>query len=158
MLSIDQALPGKAAGVQVSTSSGLVGDVVNTRIRGAASISSGSHDGLIASFYHAKKTLYKMKSIKLIAPVFLKISSFYLILFVFGSCKKSGDTPPDNTIPRVFIDSLKILTSNIPAAMYTDLAFVDLTTGFSISQWQIIKASDGGYNRTSVVRHFIFNC
>ncbi|MBC7866282.1 MAG: SusC/RagA family TonB-linked outer membrane protein [Gloeobacteraceae cyanobacterium ES-bin-316] len=42
VLSLDQALAGKAAGVQVNTSSGLVGDVVNIRIRGAASISSGS--------------------------------------------------------------------------------------------------------------------
>jgi TonB-linked SusC/RagA family outer membrane protein len=42
VLSFDQALTGKAAGVQVNTSSGLVGDDVIIRIRGAASISSGS--------------------------------------------------------------------------------------------------------------------
>lgn len=42
VLSFDQALAGKAAGVQINTSSGLVGDNVNIRIRGAASISSGS--------------------------------------------------------------------------------------------------------------------
>ncbi|MCS3799779.1 SusC/RagA family TonB-linked outer membrane protein [Niastella sp. OAS944] len=40
--SFDQALTGKAAGVLVNTSSGLVGDDVIIRIRGAASISSGS--------------------------------------------------------------------------------------------------------------------
>jgi TonB-dependent starch-binding outer membrane protein SusC len=40
--SFDQALTGKAAGVMVNTSSGLVGDDVIIRIRGAASISSGS--------------------------------------------------------------------------------------------------------------------
>lgn len=42
VLSFDQALTGKAAGVQINTSSGLIGDVVNIRVRGAASISSGS--------------------------------------------------------------------------------------------------------------------
>lgn len=41
-LSFDQALAGKAAGVQVSTSSGLIGAPVNIRVRGASSISSGS--------------------------------------------------------------------------------------------------------------------
>jgi TonB-linked SusC/RagA family outer membrane protein len=40
--SFDQALTGKVAGVQINTSSGLIGDEVTIRIRGAASISSGS--------------------------------------------------------------------------------------------------------------------
>jgi len=42
VLSFDQALTGKASGVQINTSSGLVGDNVIIRVRGAASISSGS--------------------------------------------------------------------------------------------------------------------
>jgi len=42
VLSFDQALAGKAAGVQINTSSGLVGDNVLIRIRGAASLTSGS--------------------------------------------------------------------------------------------------------------------
>jgi TonB-dependent starch-binding outer membrane protein SusC len=42
VLSFDQALTGKAAGVQVNTASGLVGDNVTIRIRGAASITSGA--------------------------------------------------------------------------------------------------------------------
>jgi TonB-linked SusC/RagA family outer membrane protein len=41
-LSFDQALTGKAAGVQIGTSSGLIGDNVIIRIRGAASISTNS--------------------------------------------------------------------------------------------------------------------
>ncbi|WP_207512165.1 SusC/RagA family TonB-linked outer membrane protein [Longitalea luteola] len=41
--SFDQALTGKAAGVQVNTSSGLIGDHVIIRIRGGASVSSGSN-------------------------------------------------------------------------------------------------------------------
>ncbi|WP_205509480.1 SusC/RagA family TonB-linked outer membrane protein [Longitalea arenae] len=40
--SFDQALTGKAAGVLVNTASGAIGDEVTIRIRGAASISSGS--------------------------------------------------------------------------------------------------------------------
>lgn len=40
--SFDQALTGKAAGVLVNTASGAIGDDVTIRIRGAASISSGS--------------------------------------------------------------------------------------------------------------------
>jgi TonB-linked SusC/RagA family outer membrane protein len=40
--SFDQALTGKAAGLQVNTSSGLIGDNVIIRIRGAASLGSSS--------------------------------------------------------------------------------------------------------------------
>lgn len=47
VLSMDQALTGKASGVQINTSSGLVGDNVIIRIRGAASISSGSQPLII---------------------------------------------------------------------------------------------------------------
>ena len=42
VMSFDQALTGKAAGVQINTSSGLVGDNVIIRIRGAASLSNSS--------------------------------------------------------------------------------------------------------------------
>lgn len=42
VLSFDQALTAKAAGVNINTSSGLIGDNVFIRIRGASSISSGS--------------------------------------------------------------------------------------------------------------------
>lgn len=45
--SFDQALTGKAAGLQINTSSGLVGDNVVIRIRGAASINSGSQPLII---------------------------------------------------------------------------------------------------------------
>ncbi|HMP91324.1 MAG TPA: TonB-dependent receptor [Phnomibacter sp.] len=47
VLSVDQALTGKAAGVLVNTSSGLVGDNVIIRVRGASSISSGSQPLII---------------------------------------------------------------------------------------------------------------
>lgn len=47
VLSFDQALTAKAAGVQINTASGLIGDNVNIRIRGAASISSGSQPLII---------------------------------------------------------------------------------------------------------------
>ena len=40
--SFDQALTGKAAGVQDNTSSGLVGDAVIIRVRGASSIGNSS--------------------------------------------------------------------------------------------------------------------
>jgi TonB-linked SusC/RagA family outer membrane protein len=47
VLSFDQALTGKAAGVQINTSSGLVGDVVNIRVRGAASLNNSSQPLII---------------------------------------------------------------------------------------------------------------
>ena len=47
IFSFDQALTGKAAGVQINTSSGLIGDNVIIRVRGAASISSGSQPLII---------------------------------------------------------------------------------------------------------------
>ncbi|NLU95752.1 SusC/RagA family TonB-linked outer membrane protein [Chitinophaga sp. Ak27] len=40
--SFDQALTGRAAGVSISTGSGVLGDVVNIRIRGVSSISNSS--------------------------------------------------------------------------------------------------------------------
>jgi len=43
VLSFDQALTGKAAGVLVNTSSGLVGDDVIIRVRGGASVSTGGY-------------------------------------------------------------------------------------------------------------------
>lgn len=47
VLSFDQALTGKAAGVQINTSSGLVGDAVLIRVRGAASIGNSSQPLII---------------------------------------------------------------------------------------------------------------
>jgi TonB-linked SusC/RagA family outer membrane protein len=54
VLSFDQALTGKAAGVQINTSSGLVGDNVVIRVRGTGSISSNTQpliviDGVIVT-------------------------------------------------------------------------------------------------------------
>ncbi len=45
--SFDQALTGKAAGVQINTSSGLVGDNVIIRVRGAASLGNSSQPLII---------------------------------------------------------------------------------------------------------------
>jgi TonB-linked SusC/RagA family outer membrane protein len=45
--SFDQALTGKAAGLMIGTASGLIGDNVIMRLRGAASISSGSQPLII---------------------------------------------------------------------------------------------------------------
>jgi Photosynthesis system II assembly factor YCF48 len=88
-----------------------------------------------------------MKNIKVIFKIVLKVCC---ISFVIVSCKKADNLPPNENIPNLSIDSLKILTSNIPTAMYEDLTFVNLTTGFAISQGQIIKTTDGGYSWTSI--------
>ena len=50
-------------------------------------------------------------------------------------------------IPDLSIDSLKILLTNIPDGLYTDLTFVNDTVGYAISNFgKIIKTANGGYN------------
>jgi photosystem II stability/assembly factor-like uncharacterized protein len=62
-----------------------------------------------------------------------------------ASCEKSGEIPTD--FPNLSIDSLNILQTNIPGGLYTDLTFINETTGFAISNFGvIIKTRDGGYN------------
>ncbi len=49
--------------------------------------------------------------------------------------------------PNLSIDSLKMLQTNIPDGLYTDLTFINETTGFAISNFgTIIKTTDGGHN------------
>jgi hypothetical protein len=75
----------------------------------------------------------------------IKIIAFFCPLFLLASCEKGDDLQPD--YPNLSIDSLKIMQTNIPGARYTDLTFVNETTGFSISNFgDIIKTTDGGYN------------
>ena len=61
------------------------------------------------------------------------------------ACKKENDNPKiDNINPRLTLDSLEILVSNIPNAIYSDLTFINEVTGFAISQGFIEKTTDGG--------------
>ena len=78
-----------------------------------------------------------MKAQKLIALIGL--------LSFLVSCEKDGEIPTD--FPNLSIDSLKILQTNIPGGLYTDLTFINETVGFAISNFgAIIKTTDGGYN------------
>ncbi len=66
-------------------------------------------------------------------------------LFLLASCEKDGGIPEE--IPDLSIDSLKIIQTNIPDGLYTDLTFINETTGFAISNFgAIIKTTDGGSN------------
>jgi hypothetical protein len=65
------------------------------------------------------------------------------IVFLLSSCEKN-DTPAN--FPNLSIDSLKILQTNIPGGLYTDLTFINEKTGFAISNFgAIIKTTDGGF-------------
>jgi len=73
------------------------------------------------------------------------IIAFIGLLFFLASCEKNGETPTN--FPNLSIDSLKILQTNIPGGLYTDLTFINETTGFAVSNFGvIIKTTDGGYN------------
>lgn len=75
---------------------------------------------------------------------------FYLILLlVFVACKKNDISAPSNG-NNLSLDSLKTLPSNIPSASYSDLTFINETTGFAITQGFIVKTNDGGSTWTSI--------
>ena len=70
------------------------------------------------------------------------IIAFVSILFLLASCEKDAEIP---TVPDLSIDSLRILQTNIPGGLYTDLTFVNGTIGFAISNFgDIVKTTDGG--------------
>jgi len=49
--------------------------------------------------------------------------------------------------PNLSIDSLKMLQTDIPGGLYTDLTFINETTGFAVSNFGvIIKTADCGRN------------
>ena len=73
------------------------------------------------------------------------IIAFIIPLFLLASSEKDGEIPTD--FPYLSIDSLKILQTNIPGGLYTDLTFINENVGFAISNFgAIIKTTDGGYN------------
>jgi len=60
-------------------------------------------------------------------------------------CEKANEMP--EVTPDLSVDSLKILQTNIPDGLYTDLTFISETEGFAISNsGGIVKTTDGGYN------------
>ena len=70
---------------------------------------------------------------------------FASLLIPIFSCEKNGEQPED--IKDLSTDSLKLLQTNIPAGLYTDLTFVNESTGFAVSNLGVIvKTTDGGKN------------
>jgi photosystem II stability/assembly factor-like uncharacterized protein len=83
-----------------------------------------------------------------------QIVTFIILVFLLSSCEKN-DTPAN--FPNLSIDSLKILQTNIPGGLYTDLTFINENTGFAISNFgAIIKTSDGGYGWEQLLSHVDF--
>jgi hypothetical protein len=73
--------------------------------------------------------------------IFVVLSSLCLLTF----CQKDDEMP--EVKPDLSVDSLKILQTNIPEGLYTDLTFISETEGFAISNsGGIVKTTDGGYN------------
>jgi hypothetical protein len=64
-----------------------------------------------------------------------QIVIFIILVFLLSSCEKN-DTPAN--FPNLSIDSLKILQTNIPGGLYTDLTFINEKTGFAISNFGAI--------------------
>jgi photosystem II stability/assembly factor-like uncharacterized protein len=83
-----------------------------------------------------------------------QIVIFIILVFLLSSCEKN-DTPAN--FPNLSIDSLKILQTNIPGGLYTDLTFINENTGFAISNFgAIIKTTDGGYGWEQLLSHVDF--
>jgi photosystem II stability/assembly factor-like uncharacterized protein len=83
-----------------------------------------------------------------------QIVTFIILAFLLLSCEKN-DTPVN--FPDLSTDSLKILQTNIPAGLYTDLTFINENTGFAISNFgAIIKTTDGGYGWEQLISHVDF--
>lgn len=74
---------------------------------------------------------------------------YLILLFAFFACRKNDISVPDNS-PILSLDSLKTLPSNIPNALYSDLTFINATTGFAITQGFVVKTMDGGRTWTSI--------
>lgn len=75
----------------------------------------------------------------------------YLILFfAFFACRKNDASLGDDS-QLLSLDSLKTLPSNIPNAIYSDLTFINETTGFAITEGFIVKTTDAGRTWTSII-------
>jgi len=73
------------------------------------------------------------------------ITLFIGLLSLLPSCEKDGEKSGD--VHNLTVDSLKIMQTNIPGGLYTDLTFINETTGFAISNsGAIIKTTDGCCN------------
>ena len=89
-----------------------------------------------------------MKARKILIAVFSP-------LFLLASCEKDSGIPEEFT--DLSIDSLKIIQTNIPDGLYTDLTFINETTGFAVSNFgAIIKTTDGGFNWEQLSSHVNF--
>lgn len=81
----------------------------------------------------------------------MRHSIFILLLsFLFFACRKNNEIPISDNSPVLSLDSLKSITSNIPNALYSDLTFLNETTGYAITQGFIVKTTDGGSTWTSI--------
>lgn len=85
-----------------------------------------------------------MKSIRSVLKIFANSVGLLWISVLISSCKNAVDIRGMENISPLSIDSLKVLPSNIPSAMYADLTFLNLQNGFAISQGNIVKTSDRG--------------
>src|SRR5215831_3527455 len=79
-----------------------------------------------------------------------KIFYSLIISISLYACKKEDANPIIDNSPNLSLDSLATLSSNIPDAQYSDLTFINETTGFAIAQGFIVKTSDGGNTWTTI--------
>jgi hypothetical protein len=76
-----------------------------------------------------------------------KIIGLLVLISVFVSCKKDGtkNVHPEFDFPELVLDSLEVLSSDIPMTDYTDVTFLNSNLGYAISNdGLIVKTTDGG--------------
>lgn len=86
---------------------------------------------------------------------YAQIVVFISLLLLLTSCEKNGEK--QTNFPDLSIDSLKILQTNIPDGLYTDITFINETTGFAVSNFgAIVKTTDCGFNWELLPSHVNF--
>lgn len=73
----------------------------------------------------------------------------FLIAVTLFACKKNND-PVADTSPKLALDSLQNISSDIPDAVYADLTFTNEQTGYAITHSRIMKTTDGGLHWNTV--------
>jgi hypothetical protein len=81
---------------------------------------------------------------------FSKTILLFSVMCLLLSCHKNDTPVVVDTMPDLSLDSLQVITSNIPTAVYTDLAFISPTIGFAVTINSIVKTTDAGHSWTSI--------
>jgi Photosynthesis system II assembly factor YCF48 len=76
----------------------------------------------------------------------MKNAILVLSLICFYGCKKTDDIVSPPIDRNLSLDSLRSISTNLPATHFADLTFTDENTGYAIAPGLIVKTVNGGIN------------